>query len=109
MLKGRFLPCHCFVRFVCFSHPTPDMKLVINQHSAYPFISSQINPADKRWGILADEQTPLNWVELPIRNFPDAVVQRRGGEPAGEAWEMGIEQIFPHFQIQICQLPPASH
>ena len=77
------------------------MKLVINQHSAYPFISSQINPADKRWGILADEQTPLNWVELPIRNFPDAVVQRRGGEPAGEAWEMGIEQIFPHFQIQI--------
>ena len=62
MLKGRFLPCHCFVRFVCFSHPTPDMKLVINQHSAYPFISSQINPADKRWGILADEQTPLNWL-----------------------------------------------
>ena len=101
MLKGRFLSCHCFVRFVCFSHPTPDMKLVINQHSAYPFISSQINPADKRWGILADEQTPLYWVELPIRNFPDAVVQRRGGEPAGEAWEMGIEQIFPHFQIQI--------
>ena len=47
-----------FLLLRVFAHSHPDMKLVINQQSAYPLISSQINPADKRWGILADEQAP---------------------------------------------------
>ena len=57
--------------------------------------------ADKRWGILADEQAPpllsLHWVELPIRNFPDGYSREgRGGESffhqGGRTW-VGVGDI----------------
>ena len=80
--------------FALLSHP--DMKLVINQQSAYPLISSQINPADKRWGILADEQAPLPSTRLscPLGIFL-TVIQ---GSEEGRSSRQGKTILVTSFQ-----------